>query len=124
MKTKVLIVDDDPSLIHTVEKILERAGIQTEAAFSGKECIKALENGFRGLILMDIIMPEMDGWDTIQEIIEKDLHQDVLICMLTGKEEPDEKMNTLKEFVLDYIRKPIDTHNFLEVVQGYLQYIK
>jgi len=93
-------------------------------AESGEKCIEVLEKGFRGLILMDIMMPEMDGWETIQKIIDKDLMKDNIICMLTGKDDPGEKMNPLKEYVLDYIRKPIDNENFIDIIKGYLKYLQ
>jgi len=90
---------------------------------SGKECLKVLEKGFKGLILLDGVMPEMDGWDTVEEIVESGFINDVTICMLTGVEEPDSKMDALKEYVLDYIRKPFDTQKLMALVKEYLSYI-
>jgi DNA-binding response OmpR family regulator len=124
MRPSILIVDDDAALLRTVQRMLEYANYDTITVNSGKACILELEKGFKGLILMDIIMPVMDGWDTIREIVSKGLHEGVLICMLTGKDEPDEKMNPLKEYVLDYIRKPIDQKIFLDIIKGYLEYLE
>lgn len=124
MKQKeVMIVDDDISILQTVERIMKENNIKVRTATGGKECLKELEKGFKGLILMDIVMPEMDGWDTIQEIVDRGYIDGVIISMLTGKEEPDKKMDSLKEYVLDYIRKPFGYHNFLKVVKKYLSYL-
>jgi len=124
MRYGVLLVDDDPSVRHTVSRILKSAHVNIKSVTSGRECLKELERGFKGLILMDIVMPEMDGWDTIKEIVDRGRYKDIIICMLTGKEEPDIKMDRLKEYVLDYIRKPFDTIKFVELVKEYLSYLK
>ncbi len=124
MKNDVLIVDDDRSVIRTVKRILTRAGLNVYVAESGEECLNHLEKGFQGLILMDIIMPEMDGWDTIDEIVKRGLMKDIIICMLTGKDEPGERMESLKEYVIDYIRKPFNMETLVDVVKNYLSYLK
>ena len=71
---------------------------------------------------MDIIMPEMDGWDTINEIVKRGYIKNVIITMLTGKDQPGEKMDNLKEYVLDYIRKPFDTQDLIRLIKKYLSY--
>lgn len=124
MKSTVLIVDDDPTICETVSKILEREGIEVLIAKSGEVCLKILEKGFQGLILMDIMMPGMDGWDTIQKLVNKHLTEGNIICMISGKENPDERMDTLKEFVLDYIRKPFTKDKLILTVKHYLSYLK
>jgi DNA-binding NtrC family response regulator len=124
MKNKVLIVDDDDSILNTVDRILSQQGIAVKKVNSGQACLKALEEGFKGLILMDVIMPGMDGWDTVKSIVDRGYLDGVLICMLTGKSDPDQKMETLKEYILDYIRKPFDYKTFIELVKEYLSYLK
>ncbi|HHS12703.1 MAG TPA: response regulator [bacterium] len=124
MKAKVMIVDDDPTVLHVVTRLLRRNDIEVVSADSGEACLKKLSEGFKGLILMDIIMPKMDGWETIQKIVAKGYTEGVLICMLTGQGEPDRKMDGLKEYVLDYIRKPFDNQKLLTIVNEYLSYLK
>jgi len=124
VKRSILVVDDDPSVLYTVKHILERADLKVRTASSGKECLKVLQKGFKGLVLMDVVMPEMDGWDTVKEIVERGFINDVIICMLTGQEEPDSKMDALKEYVLDYIRKPFDTQKLVALAKEYLSYLK
>jgi CheY-like chemotaxis protein len=124
MARKILVVDDDSSVLYTVKKVLENSGLSVDTVTSGDDCIKKLEEGFKGLILMDIVMPDKDGWDTIGEIIEKNLFKDIIICMLTGQDMPGEKMNPLKEYVLDYIRKPFDYTKFVEIIEEYLSYLE
>ena len=123
MKKSVLVVDDEPFVLYSVKRILEDAGITVIQANSGQECLNILRKGFNGLILMDIAMPEMDGWDTIQKIVDERLDEGNILCMLTGKEIPDQKMEKLKEHVLDYLTKPFDNKKFVGVVSDYLKFL-
>jgi CheY-like chemotaxis protein len=123
MKDTVMVVDDDPMLQRTVKRILETAGLKVTTADSGEACISLVEKGFEGLILMDIIMPTMDGWDTIQILVDRGLVKGNIICMLTGKESPDDRMKMFKEYILDYIRKPFDQKAFIQLVKEYLSYL-
>ena len=124
MNNHVLVVDDEPLILKTVRRILENEGIKVVLAKSGFECLDIIKEGFRGLILMDIVMPEMDGWDTIQKLIDEGYTKGNIICMLTGKDIPDNKMDKLKEYVLDYIRKPFKNEELIAIVKEYLEYLQ
>jgi CheY-like chemotaxis protein len=123
MKDTVMVVDDDPLVQMTVRRVLEGAGLKVTAAESGADCVRKIAEGFKGLILMDIMMPGMDGWDTIQSLVDKGLEKGSIICMLTGKEQPDDRMKMLKEYILDYIRKPFDQDQFVKTVKAYLSFL-
>lgn len=119
----VLVVDDEETVRYVVKRILEEAGFIVSVAANGPECLEILRKGFKGLILMDIIMPGMDGWDTIQAMVDEGLCEGNIVCMLTGKPVPDVKMDHLKEYVLDYIRKPFDSDKLVQIVSEYLGYL-
>ncbi len=123
MKKTVMVVDDDELARLTVKKILEPTGLQVTAVESGEACIREVQKGFEGLILMDIMMPGMDGWDTIQSLVDQGIVKGNIICMLTGKESPDDRMKMFKEYILDYIRKPFDQKKFTQLVKDYLSYL-
>ena len=106
MNQKVMIVDDNEYVRAAVEFICQAEGLGLVSAASGQECLSHLESGFRGVILMDIMMPEMDGWETIREMVVRDLYPGILIVMLTGMGEPDSRMDGLQEYVTDYLTKP------------------
>jgi CheY-like chemotaxis protein len=120
MKDTVMVVDDDPMVQMSVKRILEAADLKVTTVDSGAACIREVEKGFNGLILMDIMMPGMDGWDTIQTLVDKGIMKGSIVCMLTGKETPDDRMKMLKEYILDYIRKPFDQKKFVQLVKEYL----
>jgi CheY-like chemotaxis protein len=123
MKDTVMVVDDDPMVQMAVRKILESEGLKVTVADNGEACIREVEKGFEGLILMDIMMPGMDGWDTIQKIVEKGKVKGSILCMLTGDEKPDERMKKYKEIVMDYVRKPFDKQGLVRLVKEYLSYL-
>ena len=124
MEKEVMIVDDDLAVLKTCKKIIIRNNLTVRTAESGKACLQELKKGFKGIILMDIIMPEMDGWDTINEIVKRGYIKNVIILMLTGKDQPGEKMDNLKEYVLDYIRKPFDSEDLIKLIKKYLSYLE
>ena len=123
-KRVIMVVDDDPSILFTVETILEYADVSVIKAENGYSCLDQLEAGFRGVILMDIMMPEMDGWDTIREILARGLMEGNVISMITAKDVPDKKMEGLEEYVIDYIMKTFEPERLTSAVDQYLSYVE
>jgi DNA-binding response OmpR family regulator len=113
-KGQIMIVDDDAHIRLAVMTILDEAGYITIPADSGEACIDLLKSGFKGVILLDIMMPKMDGWDTIERILAENLYQGIIITMLTAKSSPDTKMIGNQEWVQDYITKPFDPDDLIE----------
>lgn len=121
---RVMIVDDDRHILVAVKTVLNEAGFPVEMAESGEECINLLKAGFTGVILLDIMMPVMDGWDTIRAINSNGLGDNVLIAMLTAKNSPDAKMIGLQEYVFDYITKPFEPEELVSRVRLYCKYLR
>ena len=119
MKKKLMIVDDDPDILISIRKIFEKEGYEVLTVDSGNDCIHEIENGFVGPVLMDIMMPFMDGWDTIEKIKNKGLTKKVRIAILTAKGSRDhEKMKGLQNQIFDYISKPFDVKKLIKNVQN------
>ena len=114
MDKKLMVVDDDPDILITIRTIFEQQGFEVFTVDSGKDCLKELEKGFKGVILMDIMMPFMDGWDTIKQIIKKGYAPNVAISIVTAKGTPQhEKMKGLEPYIHDYIPKPFDVRELI-----------
>jgi len=114
MEKRIMIVDDDPDILITFRQIFEHEGYKVFTVDSGKDCIKEIENGFKGLVLVDLMLPFMDGWQTIQEIIKRDLGKNVKIFIITAKGTLEqEKINEVGPYIFDYIKKPIDIEELL-----------
>jgi DNA-binding response OmpR family regulator len=109
MVKKIMIVDDDPDLLVCLRTLFEHQNFEVLTVDSGSDCIEELERGFKGVILMDLMMPFMDGWTTLREIVKRGFTKNVVISIITasGRADPD-KMKGLEPFVHDYIQKPFN----------------
>lgn len=123
MAKQVLVVDDEVSLRDLVKRILAAQGISTITCDSGQACLEILHDGFRGVILMDVRMPHMNGWETIQAIVDNDLLVGNIIIMLTAMEPEDPALDHLKQYVFDYLTKPFDPQELIAAVKTYMAYL-
>ncbi|MCK4347991.1 MAG: response regulator [Thermoplasmatales archaeon] len=118
MNKKIMVVDDEPDILTALRVIFEHYGYAVTTVETGNECIKELEGGFRGVVLMDIMMPEKDGWTTIKEIVDKGLTKNIAIEIITGKGTKDhEKMIGLEPYIYDYLAKPFDPEELISSVE-------
>jgi CheY-like chemotaxis protein len=110
MKRKIMVVDDNPDILYSVRNGLETLDpdMSVMGVSSGKECLDTVKDVKPELILMDIMMPGMDGWDTVAKLKTDKSTADIPIIFLTGKGDPFSKsMGTLTS--ADYIVKPFHT---------------
>jgi len=118
MNKKVMIVDDEPDILISLKAVLEHEEYEVITVSSGFECIEKIEGGFQGIILMDLMMPEMDGWDTIKTIIDKGLIKEVAINIITGKGTKNyQKLGVLGSYIYDYLSKPIDIKELVSSIE-------
>jgi len=106
---EVLIVDDDPDTLFTINEIVEATGCKTYTAKSGIDCLKQLEKIHPDLILLDIMMPEMDGFQTLNNIRANNLLANIPIYAITAKAMSGDKEVILKHGFNDYIAKPVSS---------------
>jgi CheY-like chemotaxis protein len=120
---KVMIVDDDEQLRLVIRSILEQEGYEVAEAESGQQSLDMLKAGEApDLVLMDVMMPEMDGWETCRKIKENEDLKDTLVAMLTLKTQDDDKMESLGQATADWhIDKPINRKKFLKTVKWILR---
>ena len=103
---KILIVDDNATNVLLASKIVQKAGYKIDSASNGHEALQKVENDKPDLILLDIMMPGMDGYEVAQKIKENPETSDIVILFLTAL---DKMENEIKGFSLgagDYITKP------------------
>lgn len=106
---KVLIVDDDPDSLFTINEIVQKCNCVTALAKNGKECLEILEKQNPDVILLDIMMPVMDGFQTLRAIREKPEFKDVPIIAVTAKAMIEDREIILKQGFDSYITKPINS---------------
>lgn len=117
MSQPVMIVDDDPAIRGVVVSVLRKEGYDVRAVESGEGSLQQVRQGFRGVILMDIVMEGMDGWDAIRAMQAEGLAVGNAICMLTGIRTPTEKAAGLEELVMDYLTKPFAPGDLVRMVK-------
>ncbi len=109
MPKKILLVDDEPLILKGLKYSLEKEGYQTESASDGEEALERFEAGNYDMVLLDVMLPGLDGIEVCQRIRER---SNVPIIMLTAKGEDMDKILGLEYGADDYMTKPF---NILEV---------
>ena len=120
---KIMIVDDDPGVLHTAARVLQRQGYEVLKIPDGERCLDAVRAGYAGVILMDIMMPGLSGWETIRTLVAEGLHQRLLICMLTARPTPGPDSAGLEGFVFDYLPKPFDNQGLSQLAENAHQFL-
>ncbi len=106
---EVLIVDDDPDTLFTISEIVKACNCKTVLAKNGLECLRALELKLPDLILLDIMMPEMDGFQTISRIRQNEKWMHIPVFAVTAKAMLEDKEVILRHGFDDYIPKPVNS---------------
>ena len=111
MGSSVVLVDDDTFILKIAKNILEKNGIDAVALGSGQELLEYLKIGTPELILLDIMMPEMDGFETLKNLREWERssgREEIPVVFLTSEEDMESEMRGFEMGISDYIRKPFD----------------
>jgi len=115
---KILVVDDDTNICELLNLYLKKEGFDTKTANNGKEAVELVKDYNPDLILLDVMMPQLDGWQTCRQI-RKDF--DTPIIMLTAKGETFDKILGLELGADDYITKPFDTKEVIARIKAVLR---
>lgn len=118
MKNKVLIVDDDPRNIFALRLTLRARGFQVETSTIAKEAVEILQNDSEiGLVLMDMMMPDMDGYAALQMIRQIPAIQNIPVIAVTAQAMPEDRQKCLDAGAQDYVKKPIDVDLLLIAIE-------
>lgn len=118
LDTKVLIVDDDRNICELLRLYLQKDGFDTEIANDGSEAVELQKKYNPDIILLDVMMPKLDGWQVCREIRKT---SDVPIIMITAKGEVFDKILGLELGADDYISKPFDTKEVIARIKAVLR---
>jgi CheY-like chemotaxis protein len=117
-KGRILIVEDNMDNYQLVRFILERAGYDVFLAVNGRDGVDAARLQKPDLILMDLGMPEMDGWIATEKLKSDEATKTIPLYALTAHTLPTERKRALLSGCDGYVSKPIHVEGFLEVVDG------
>ncbi|MCQ8894455.1 MAG: response regulator [Methanolinea sp.] len=116
----VMVIDDSPFIVDIFVTMLQRGGYQTVAAYGGQEALELLETVRPDLILLDIMMEPMDGWETLMNIKNNPRTRDIPVMMLTAKQLTPNEAQEYGIYIEDYIMKPITHRELYEAIEGQL----
>jgi CheY-like chemotaxis protein len=117
---KVLIVDDDVRNVFALASVLEGYGMEVAYAENGRDALGKLEEQPVDLVLMDLMMPELDGYETIQALRKRDEFQRLPVIALTAKAMKGDRDRSIEAGASDYITKPVDTDQLLSLMRVWL----
>jgi CheY-like chemotaxis protein len=118
---KVLIIDDDIRNLFAITSLLERFNMDVVAAENGKDAIELLRQTPRiDVVLMDVMMPEMDGYNTMRAIRKINKFKSLPIIAITAKAMKGDREKCIEAGASDYIAKPVDTEQLLSMMRIWL----
>ena len=123
---RILIVEDDVRNVYSLTNVLEPRGARVEIARNGEEALQALERAAKDpariidLVLMDVMMPVMDGLEATRRIRKSTIMAKLPIIMLTAKAMPDDQARCIEAGANDYMSKPIDVDKLLSLVRVWM----
>ena len=120
MSRSVLVVDDEPNIVLSLEFIMKQAGFEVRVARDGNEAIEAFEASIPDLVLLDVMMPNRDGYDVCQTIRANPAWKGIHIIMLTAKGRDIEREKGMALGADDYITKPFSTREVIARVEQFL----
>jgi DNA-binding response OmpR family regulator len=119
----ILVVDDQPINVQLLKRKLEREGIQVSAAYNGAEALQLVKKEKPDLILLDVMMPDMDGIEVCQRLQSDESTRSIPIIFVTARTSKEGKIEGLGVGAVDYITKPIDLDETLARVQTQLRFV-
>src|ERR687892_2701746 len=120
MTKRVLVVDDEPNIVMSLRFLMEREGFAVEVASSGKAAVAALDRAPADLVLLDVMIPELDGFEVCQRIRARPAWQDTKIVMLTAKGREVERDKGIALGADAYVTKPFSTRELVAKVKKML----
>src|SRR5262245_14440619 len=119
-KARILIVEDTPANIQTLAAILKEEGYQISVATNGKQALEVLARVLPDLILLDVMMPEMDGFETCKRLKAEAQWRNIPVIFLTAKTETSDIVQGFELGAVDYVAKPFNAHELLARVNTHL----
>ena len=117
MRKKILVVDDEDDILHFLELVLREKGYDVATASGGHEALTKAQLEQPNLILLDIMMPQMDGWEVLKLLRVDEETADIPVAMLSARTEAKDRVQGLQEGAIDYICKPFSLQDLLVKIE-------
>ncbi len=116
----IMIVDDSPTVVHVMKAALEKHGFKTVSAMSGSECISLAREMHPDLILMDVVMPDVNGFQATRTLARDPTTKSIPVVMVTTKGQETDRIWGLRQGAVDYIVKPVTATDLVTKAQEVL----
>jgi DNA-binding response OmpR family regulator len=119
---RVVYIEDEPEMIDLVRLILNRKGFEVVGANGGREGVEAVQRELPDLVLLDLMMPDMDGWDVYRQIKAEEAISHIPVIVITAKAQNIDKVLGLHIVkVDDYIAKPFSPQELIDSIEKVLK---
>ena len=118
MKRKILIVDDEEDILNFLEMVLTEKGYEIVTAAGGHEALTRAQIEKPDLVLLDVMMPQMDGWEVLKLLRVDEGTAQVPVAMLSARTEARDRVQGLQEGAIDYICKPFSLQELLGKIEA------
>ena len=118
---KILVVDDSTTNVVLLEAILDEKGYQIETALNAKEAYAIIERESPDLILLDLLMPKISGFDFLEEIRKNEKTKNTPVIVVSALTDEENVDKILKMGAIDFVKKPIDLQYLVDKVEAVLQ---
>jgi DNA-binding response OmpR family regulator len=119
-KKKVLVVDDNKDTVRIIQEALEGAGFSVNCAFDGKEALELVRKELPDLMILDLMMPKMSGYEVCGEIRKDPKTRELIVLMLTARSDVDAKIQGIEGGANDYLVKPVEPREVVSRVRRFL----
>ncbi len=116
---KVLIVDDEPNIVMSLEYILKKNNYEVFIARNGKEAIESISQNHPDLVLLDLMMPEIDGYETIEWIKNQEEFQDLVIIVISAKNKANDIEKALHLGANLFVPKPFSVKKLVDEINQF-----
>ncbi len=114
----VLIIDDSPTELHLFQSMLESAGFDTLVADSGEEGLKVARTARPDCILMDVVMPGMNGFQATRQLTKDPVTAAIPVIIITTKDQETDKIWGMRQGAVDYLVKPIVDNDLVAMINA------
>ncbi len=118
MKRKILVVDDEDDILNFLELVLSEKGYEVVTASGGQEALTRAQLERPDLVLLDIMMPQMDGWEVLKLLRVDEETAEIPVAMLSARTEARDRVQGLQEGAIDYICKPFSLSELLGKIEA------
>lgn len=120
-KTRILVIDDEPNIVQTLKDRLEMNEYDVVTACNGREGLQQAEKERPDVILLDVIMPIMDGHEMLEHLRRDEWGQEISVIMLTARSQTQDIARANSCGIDDYIVKPFDLSELLEKIESIVE---